>query len=122
MHTELIKLPKRTRTHRSASFKSQLVELATQSGASISAVALAHEVNPNLLRRWIHAAESRSSVARFVPVTVEPVLNPISESPSSTLNSSAIEVMIDQDHLHIRLAVNTSQMTALGLMLREVLK
>jgi transposase len=121
METELIKLPKRTRIHRSASFKSQLVELATQSGASVSGIAVSHGINPNLLRRWIRASEPSSSVpTRFVPVTIEPVLNHMPES--STSKSAEVEVMINQGNVHIRLAVNTSQMTALGLMLREVLK
>lgn len=121
METELIKLPKRTRIYRSASFKSQLVELATQSGASVSGIAVAHGLNPNLLRRWIRTSESISSApAKFVPVLIEPMLNRMPELPTS--KSSEVDVMINQGDVHIHVKVTTSQMTALGLMLREVLK
>eukprot|EP01038_Epipyxis_sp_PR26KG_P003182 gene3182-4512_t len=47
-------IPKRpARVYRAPEFKSQLVKLALEPGASVSGVAVAHGVNPNLLRRWV---------------------------------------------------------------------
>eukprot|EP01034_Spumella_vulgaris_P046685 gene46685-58210_t len=44
-------IPKRpARVYRAPEFKSQLVKLALEPGASVSGVAVAHGVNPNLLR------------------------------------------------------------------------
>lgn len=40
----------RLRVYRSAEFKSRLVKLALEPEASVSGVAVAHGVNPNLLR------------------------------------------------------------------------
>jgi transposase len=58
-------------------FKADAVAAASQAGVSLAAVALAHGVNANLLRRWVREAEvprvqaltrSASAQAAFVPV------------------------------------------------------
>jgi len=45
--------PRRRRRH-SDEFKARVVAACRQPGVSIASVALAHELNANLLRRWIH--------------------------------------------------------------------
>lgn len=52
--------PTRVWVHRTAEFKSRLVELATQANASMVGVAVAHGVNPNLLQRWIRESNVSS--------------------------------------------------------------
>lgn len=52
--------PGRRRRVHSAEFKSQAVEASQQPGVSMAAVAMAHGINANLLRRWVHETESRS--------------------------------------------------------------
>ena len=43
----------RRRRHHSAEFKAKVVEECTRLGVSMAAVALAHGLNANLLRRWV---------------------------------------------------------------------
>jgi transposase len=78
---------RRRRTH-SPEFKAKVVAACGQPGVSIAAVALAHQLNANLLRRWVvtqepaQAANGMEAInaapagliapgAAFVPVEVE---------------------------------------------------
>jgi len=64
------------RTH-SVEFKAELVARCSQAGVSVSAVALAHGVNANLLRKWIKRFSTGATLpaspalARLVPIQVE---------------------------------------------------
>ena len=52
-------------------FKRSLVERCLQPGTSVSRVALEHDINANLLRKWIDKRAPRTSgVATLVPVTM----------------------------------------------------
>ena len=54
---------RRRRTH-SDEFKANLVASCMQAGMSMAAVAMAHGINANLLRRWVREAEmGRGAVA-----------------------------------------------------------
>ncbi|WP_353885777.1 transposase, partial [uncultured Microbacterium sp.] len=53
MHTTAEVGHRRRRRH-SDEFKAKVVAACRQPGVSIASVALAHELNANLLRRWIH--------------------------------------------------------------------
>ena len=58
---------RRRRLH-SDEFKANAVASCMQPGMSMAAVAMAHGINANLLRRWVQAAEIRpSSVVPDVP-------------------------------------------------------
>lgn len=48
---------RRRRRKHSAEFKAQVVAACRPAGVSIAAVAMAHGVNANLVRRWVLAAE-----------------------------------------------------------------
>lgn len=55
---DLVLLPnRRRRRHFTLEHKLRLVQLCSGSGASLSAVALANDVNANLLRRWVRDYE-----------------------------------------------------------------
>ncbi len=74
---------RRRRVH-SDEFKAEAVAACLHPGVSIAAVAMAHGVNANLLRRWVKASESGTSVstlatrptvcatASFVPLQLPP--------------------------------------------------
>ena len=70
-------LPARSRRTHPIEFKTGLVAMCRQPGISVSAVALAHGVNANLLRRWIKQFPvdarfpSAPTPAKLVPVQVE---------------------------------------------------
>lgn len=72
-------LPARHRRTHSTEFKAELVAICRQPGISVSAVALAHGVNANLLRRWMKLSpvDSKFPVAsapiKLVPVQVETI-------------------------------------------------
>ena len=63
----------------SIEFKTELVAICRQPGISVSAVALAHGVNSNLVRRWIKQFPIDTKLpvasvpAKFVPVQVESI-------------------------------------------------
>ena len=70
------RLPARQRRTHAIEFKTELVALCHQPGASVSAVALTHGVNANLLRRWMKQYPDGStpvapSPSKLVPVQVE---------------------------------------------------
>jgi transposase-like protein len=52
---------RRRRRKHSTEFKAQVVAACRQPGISMAAVAMAHGVNANLLRRWVIDAEQRAS-------------------------------------------------------------
>ncbi len=70
----------RTRRTHSRAFKARLVAQCRKPGVSIAAVAMAHQINDNLLRKWIrHSTEhlsapacaaATSEAARIIPVQV----------------------------------------------------
>jgi transposase len=61
--------PKRCRRTHSKEFKDELVGACAEPGISISGIALANGVNPNLLRRWMR---ERGVTAPDVPSLIEP--------------------------------------------------
>ena len=77
----------RKRRRHSPEFKARVVEACVQPGVSVTAVAVAHQLNPNMVRKWItehrskgsgektlslpvEASKDRLSPSGFVPVTV----------------------------------------------------
>ena len=53
MNTKKVLRAGRRRRHHSAEFKAKVVEECRGAGVSLAAVALAHGLNANLLRRWV---------------------------------------------------------------------
>jgi transposase len=70
-------LSTRQRRNHSIGFKTELVTMCQQPGVSVSAVAQAHGVNANLLRRWMkqYPADGKPPLApapaKLVPVQIE---------------------------------------------------
>ena len=62
---------RRRRTH-SDEFKAHVVAACQPTGVSIAAVAMANGVNANLLRRWLHEAQSPRELARPVARSTTP--------------------------------------------------
>jgi transposase-like protein len=84
-------IPKRpVRAYRAPEFKSQLVKLALEPGASVSGVAVAHSVNPNLLRRWVKESGALVTPPTFVPVRIESGVDRHVHTPAS--NGQRVEV------------------------------
>jgi transposase len=71
-----------TKRRHSAAFKRKLLELIEQPGASVSAVALEHGVNANLVFKWRRAKLERQRSPR---VAHQPVLLPVSVDQDASL-------------------------------------
>lgn len=101
----------RIRRRHSTEFKQELIGLC-QPGVSISAVALAHGVNANLLRRWIKAfaVETAPSVERLtsklVPVKVE------SSQPAPSCSDIQFEIHRGATRIHIKWPMAEAQACA----------
>ncbi|CAN7561765.1 IS66-like element accessory protein TnpA [Variovorax sp. LjRoot178] len=80
----------RRRRRHSDEFKASAVAACQQPGISMAAVAMAHGINANLLRRWVREGEMQPNVAvddkhsvdaaalagpAFVPMTVPPAVS-----------------------------------------------
>ncbi|MFB3306637.1 transposase [Pseudomonas sp. AMR01] len=76
-----------TRLSYSNSFKAQVIQECAQPGASIASVALSHNVNANLVHKWIRL-QSQKSIAlqpAFIPLPLSPLAGAKSH-PSSSSN------------------------------------
>lgn len=90
-----IEKPKRRKRTHSNEFKDELIQACGEPGVSLSGIALANGVNPNLLRKWLRArgvtAPSLRTRAKsimpthvaagphFVPITLTPSAPPVPE-------------------------------------------
>ncbi|MDP4302923.1 transposase [Leptothrix discophora] len=68
--------PRRRRRLHSDEFKARAVASCMQPGMSMAAVAMAHGVNANLLRRWVREAEMKPLAGAISKTTGEPVHAP----------------------------------------------
>jgi len=108
------------RTH-SAQFKAQVLSACRQPGASVSAVALAHGLNVNVVRKWLagHSMKRCASAAlaqppsvplpmQFVPVSVP--------APALGCAPASTDICLDLDlgvlHLKLQCARGASGPTA----------
>lgn len=90
-----IEKPKRRKRTHSNEFKDELIQACGEPGVSLSGIALANGVNPNLLRKWLRArgvtapslrtregsimSAHAASEPHFVPVTLTPSAPPVPE-------------------------------------------
>jgi len=96
----------------SAEFKAQILAECRQPDASVSAVAIAHGLNTNVVRKWlagrglkrmgdaVPAASSGTAPAlQFVPVEL-PRSEPVATGPASQTD---IRIELQRDGLHVKL-------------------
>jgi transposase len=73
-----VKSSKRIRRTHSPEFKAKLIAECQRPGSSIAAIALAHQINDNLLRTWLRkSTEVNSSLSQSHPVEAPPRLVPV---------------------------------------------
>jgi len=68
--------PRRRRRVHSDEFKASVVASCMQPGMSMAAVAMAHGVNANLLRRWVHEAELKAPARAVSKIAAQEVQAP----------------------------------------------
>lgn len=109
----------RRRRRHAPEFKQGLVALC-QPGVSVSAVALAHGVNANLLRQWIKQfSAGLPSTEVMAPVKLVPVQV---EMPPDTPANDAIEISIQKNSARVSIRWPGNQAQACALWLAECLK
>ena len=72
----------RTRRTYARQFKSEVIAQCLVPGASVSAIALSHGINANVIRKWL----PRHGSATMLPVTVESA--PARTAPRSAMNAT----------------------------------
>lgn len=99
--------------------KRALIEQCLEPGVSVARQALIHEVNANLLRKWIRAYQdgAASTTRRALPkeATLLPVLAVESSAPTMIRSPSAeslIEILVGDATIRLRGAVDAQQLRA----------
>ncbi|MGQ0619199.1 MAG: IS66-like element accessory protein TnpA [Panacagrimonas sp.] len=98
--------------------KRALIEQCLEPGVSVARLALIHEVNANLLRKWIRAYQDGGSAARLRQLPKETALLPVlaveSSAPTPKMRSvpaeSLIEILIGAATIRLRGAVDAQQL------------
>ena len=111
-----------TRRVHSAQFKGQVLAECRQPGASVSAVALAHGLDANVVHKWLAgrglkrmgAKAAASKVAapaiQFVPIELAPSTRTV--APSSSSSHIRIELQCGGLHLKLQCAAGASTLYA----------
>lgn len=129
--------PRSQRRVHGAEFKARVLAECQQPGASVAAIALAHGLNVNLLRKWLvgrgikrtglaaprtvtrnaDANETSASPLQFIPVEIAP--GPTTPEPSGP---PAAEIHVELTRRATRLSVRwpSAQATACAAWLREL--
>ncbi|TAM36956.1 MAG: hypothetical protein EPN61_15315 [Burkholderiaceae bacterium] len=75
--------PTRTRRTYALQFKRDVVARCLEPGASVSAIALSHGINANVIRKWLprHGGMTSTAMATMLPVKVESAAVPVPVNP-----------------------------------------
>ena len=105
--------------------KARLVSTCLQPGVSIAAIALANQLNANLLRRWVREHEERQDIAAGgTPAVVRaaPALVPVTLQTADAPPAGDIRCEIRHHHTVIHVTWPLSQASACAQWLREILR
>lgn len=88
--------------------KDELVRRCMEPGVSVAALALAHGVNANLLRKWITLAMRKRGAEQrpvLLPVTTQPIAT---KPPSAPPSDGAIELVLPGGTIRVRGAIDAA--------------
>lgn len=64
--------PRAARRRHSAAFKAQILQACSEPGASLSGIAIAHDLNPNIVQRWrretLRGELTLPNASAFIPI------------------------------------------------------
>lgn len=95
-------------------YKREVMQRCRQPGASVSAIALAHGLNANLLRKWLRQRPStllkpsRKPAPVLLPVTIDattadsPTIDAMTSRPRRGLTTAGIEIEIHGARIQVR--------------------
>ena len=134
--------PKSQRRVHSAEFKAQVLTECQQAGASVAAIALAHGLNVNLLRKWLigrgikrsglaaprmvtrerpPAAVPAAAALQFIPVEVAPMVAVDAEPAElAAPNPSDIHIELSRGATQLCVRWPSAQAAACSAWLREL--
>ncbi|WP_084386255.1 IS66-like element accessory protein TnpA [Castellaniella caeni] len=84
--------PRPARRRHSAAFKAQILQACGEPGASVSGIAIAHGLNPNMVQRWRREARGGELALPNAPVFV-PVVAASQAAVSPRPNTQAATVI-----------------------------
>lgn len=95
--------PRRTFT---TEFKQHLIELCQQPDTSVAKVAMQHQINANLLHKWMSQSKSKSPTLEqvshqqsdFLPIVMNPASRKEEPEPSLAINHSVANIRIPLLH------------------------
>ncbi len=99
---------RRSRRKHSVAFKAKVVQACRQPGVSIAAIALAHELNANLVRRWMNGRDVGAAVCGLPTVAVAPNV------AAATAAASASALPVPPRFLAVQLAEQLAEQPAPG--------
>lgn len=119
-------------------FKDSVLEQTRQSGASVSAVALSHGLNPNMVHRWLREERQRvaleqlrGTAAAFVPLQLPAVTQPaipsisvseVEQEESCGGSAGNIRIEIERPSGMVTVQWPLSAATQCAQLLREILR
>ncbi|PAU56076.1 transposase [Pseudomonas sp. PICF141] len=110
-----------TRRSYSKSFKAQVIQECGQPGASIASIALSHNLNANLVHKWIRLQAQKSTALQsaFIPLPV-----PLAGAKSHSSSSSSSNICVEIQHPRGIVKVNwpTENAAACVTFLRDLLR
>ncbi len=92
---------RRRRRRHSAEFKASVIEECLRPGVSIAAVALAHGLNANMLRKWVIDGEHRLSAPQSAPPA--PAAPELSPMPAPTFVPLALPAPVVDGEIRLEL-------------------
>jgi transposase len=116
---------KRKRRRHSEEFKAQVAVACRQPGVSVAAVALAHGLNANLVRRWIKENTQCLPVPRqpmTTPVAEPLMVVPVSIDSAQGRSNDAIRIDIRRSGMAVQLAWPATRAVELSGLLKDLLK
>ena len=114
----------RKRRRHSEEYRAEAVAACRQPGVSVTAVALAHGLNANLVRRWIKESAERLPVTRRPVATDREPLTVVPVTIESTAGQSdeAIRIDIRKSGLAVQLAWPATRVAELSGLLKDLLR
>jgi transposase len=99
-------------------FKAQVLQECAQPGASIASVALSHNLNANLVHKWIRLQSQKSAALQpaFIPLPLQPV------GARSEVASSAICLEISLPRGMVKVSWPAESAAACATFLRDLLR
>lgn len=90
-------------------FKAMIIELCQQPESSIASVAQAHQLNPNLVHKWLYRARKKGEITTypgFVPIPMASVMPTQLDTVPVSATAQPVNIVIDSKVGKINLSLS----------------